>query len=162
MQFFIAAAENDRLKSMKRNNSLAVNFLKVIGCVALACCSLSVAKAADKVDPSGTWFWVQAGRSGGPDRTNTLTIKVDGDAVKGTVGTPGRNGDVRKTEIADGKLTGDELTFKTTVERNGTTTTTTYTGKVSADSIEGTIKSQRGDNEGRSRKWKAMKQAAGS
>jgi len=136
--------------------------MKVVGCVALACCALTVAQAADSKAFVGSWYWTQAGRNGGPDRTNTLTITMEGDALKGSIGTPGRSGTVRKTEISDAKVTGDEISFKTTAERGGNTTTTTYTGKISGDSIEGTIKSQTGDNDPRTRKWKAMKQTSGS
>jgi len=148
---------------MKCNKSFAVALMKVVGCVALACCALTVARAEDKVDPTGTWFWVQAGRNGGPDRTNTLTLKMEGDAIKGSIaGPPGRNGNIRKTEISDAKMTGNEISFKTTAERGGNTTTTTYTGKITADGIEGTIKAQSGDADPRTRPWKAKKQTSGS
>ncbi len=133
--------------------------MKVIGCVAFTFFTLAAAHAQDA---SGNWYWTIPGRNGGPDRTNTLTLKVDGTTVTGTVGSPGRGGAVNKTDISDGKITDGQLTFKTSRERNGTTTTMTYTGKVTADAIEGTIKTQRGDAEARSRTWKVKRQTSGS
>ena len=51
----------------------------VMGAVLLAGISTQ-AQAQDKpVDPSGTYIWTQQGRNGGPDRTNTLVLKVAGD-----------------------------------------------------------------------------------
>ena len=100
--------------------------LNVLGCLALAFCAVSVAQAEDKPNVTGTWSWTTPGRNGGPDRTNTLTLKIEGDNVTGSLLIPGRNR-VNKTDITEGKLTGNELTFKITRERNGKTTTITYT-----------------------------------
>ena len=136
--------------------------MKVIGCVALTCCALSVAQAEDTPNVAGTWTWTTPGRNGGPDRTSTLTLKVDGSTVTGTLAVPGRGDTVNKTDISDGKITGDQVSFKTTRERNGTTTTATYSGKVTADTIEGTVKTQTGDNEARSRAWKATRKTSTS
>ena len=51
------------------------------------------ARAEDKkVDPTGTYTWTMPGRNGGPDRTNTLVLKLDGDKLTGTLAAPGRGG----------------------------------------------------------------------
>ena len=68
--------------------------------------TLNLAQAEDKkVDPTGTYVWTMPGRNGGPDRTNTLALKLDGDKLTGKISSPGRGGAVTDTEIADAKLT---------------------------------------------------------
>src|SRR5579859_1251981 len=92
---------------------------------------LAEAKAEDKkADVSGTWSWVMKGRQGRPDQKVVAKFKVDGDKLSGTVTSPGRNGQSNETEIKDGKVTGDEVTFSLVRERNGNTMTTKYTGKI--------------------------------
>jgi hypothetical protein len=146
---------------MKCDKTIATMLMKVIGCVALACCALPAAHAADAANVAGTWTWTTPGRNGGPDRTTTLTLKVDGAAVTGTLATPGRGDTVNKTEITDGKITDEGgVTFKTSRERNGTTTTTTFSGKITPEGLVGTMKTQTGDNEPRSRTWKAKRPSA--
>jgi len=146
---------------MKLEKSLLTTVLKLLGCVALTFCAVSAVQADDKPNVAGTWSWTRPGRNGGPDVTNTLTLKIDGDTVTGSLSAPGRNR-VNKSEITEGKITGNEVTFKITNERNGTTTTMTYTGKITGDTIEGKIKRQTGDNEPRTSTWKAARATAGS
>jgi len=147
---------------MKSAKFIPASLVKFIGCAALVCCALSLAQAQDKADISGTWVWTQAGRGGATGRTNTLTLKVAGDSVTGTLATPGRGETVNKREITNGEISGDEISFTITAERGGTTITSTYSGKITADGIVGTVKVQRGDNEPRSRKWTAKRPAASS
>jgi hypothetical protein len=118
------------------------------------------APAADKKsDPSGTWTWTVPARNGGPDRTNTLTLKLDGDKLTGKLSTPGRDGQVRETTIADGKVSGNEISFSVTREFNGNSVTSKYSGKCSADAISGKIEFER-NGEAQSRDWDAKRQAA--
>jgi len=145
---------------MKSAKFISTSFVQLIGCVALACCAVALAQAEEKTDPSGTWTWTQAaGRNGGAARTNTLTLKVSGETLTGTLATPGRGGSMNTVEITNGKYSGGEISFTISSERNGATTTTTYSGKITADGIVGTVKVQRGDNEPRSRKWTATRPA---
>jgi hypothetical protein len=99
------------------------------------------------------------GRNGGPDRTNTLTLKVDGDKLTGKLVTPGRGGRTNEMEIAEGKLAGDAVSFTITREFNGNTMTSKYSGKVEGDTIKGKIDFER-DGEAQSRDWEAKRQAA--
>jgi hypothetical protein len=69
------------------------------------------ARAEDKkVDPTGTYIWTVPGRNGGPDRTNTLALKLAGDKLTGKLTAPGRGGETT-TEISDGKITGADVSF---------------------------------------------------
>ena len=123
----------------------------------LALGSLSEAKAADsKADPAGTWSWTMRGRGGRPDQKVTAKLKVDGNKVTGTVTSPGRNGDTTDTEIKDGKINGDEVSFSVVRERNGNSMTTKYTGKVSGDTIKGKMEYER-NGEPLSRDWEAKR-----
>jgi len=98
------------------------------------------------------------GRDGGPGRTNTLTLKLDGDKLTGKVSTPGRDGQARETEIADAKLKGAEISFTVTREFNGNKMVFKYNGKVTASTIKGKIESER-DGQPQSRDWEAKREA---
>ena len=142
------------------------NTLTSLVCVAVGAVmtfgSPGLAKAADdKADVSGTWTWSVPGRQGGPDRKFTAKLKVEGDKVSGKVSAPGRNGETRENEIQDGKIKGDEISFATTREMNGNTITTKYSGKVTGDTIKGTIEFER-NGEPVKRDWEAKKGEAKS
>lgn len=118
---------------------------------------LAEAKADDKkADAAGTWTWSMRGRQGRPDQKVTAKFKVDGDKVTGTVSTPRRNGQANESEIKDGKLKGDELSFSVVRERNGNTITTKYSGKISGDTIKGKIEYEQ-NGEPLSRNWEATR-----
>jgi len=118
---------------------------------------LAEAKAQDKkADPSGTWTWTMKGRQGRPDRTITAKFKVNGDKLTGTISTPGRDGQNTDTEIQDGKIKGDEISFNVVREFNGNKMTSKYTGKVSGDSIKGKTEMER-NGEPVSRDWEAKR-----
>ncbi len=118
---------------------------------------LSEAKAADKnADVAGTWTWTVKGRNGGADRKITAKLKVDGDKVTGKISSPGRDGQDRESDIKDGKIQGDELSFSVTREMNGNSMTTKYSGKVNADAIKGQTEVER-NGETMKRDWEAKR-----
>ncbi len=118
---------------------------------------LAEAKAADKnADVAGTWTWTVKGRQGGADRKITAKFKVDGDKVTGKVNSPGRDGQDRETEIKDGSIKGDQLSFSVTREFNGNSMTTKYTGKVTGDAIKGNTEFER-NGETMKRDWEAKR-----
>lgn len=118
------------------------------------------ARAEDKkVDPTGTYVWVVPGRNGGPDRTNTLTLKLDGDKLTGKLTSPGRGGQIADTEIADPKITGADISFTVTREFNGNKFTSKYSGKFADGSIKGKMEFER-NGESQSRDWEAKLQEA--
>jgi hypothetical protein len=107
-------------------------------------------------DVTGTWTWSTPGRNGGPDRVSTLTLKADGANLTGKVSVPGRDGAATDTQIADGKVDGDKISFVTVREYNGRSSTNTYSGTVTADKITGKIGSVR-NGEAQSRDWEAKR-----
>ncbi len=100
--------------------------------------------------------WTMKGRQGGPDRKMTLKLKTEGDKVTGKLNSPGRDGADRETEIKDGKLKGDEISFSVTREMNGNSMTSKYTGKVAGDTIKGKMEMER-NGEPVSRDWEAKR-----
>jgi hypothetical protein len=118
----------------------------------------AIAQAQDKkVDPTGTWSWTRPGRNGGPEMKLTLKLKLEGEKVTGKVTSPGRQGgDPVETDIKDGKIKGDEVSFTVTREFNGNTMTQKYSGKVTADTIKGKIESER-NGQPQSRDWEAKR-----
>lgn len=122
-----------------------------------ACLALAVALNANaedkKIDFTGTWkssFTNQDGQV----RESTFKFKAEGEKLTGTIS--GRNND---TAIDEGKIKGDEVSFKVTREFNGNKMVISYTGKVSGDTITGKSESER-DGEKRSRDWVAKREAA--
>lgn len=115
------------------------------------------AQAQDKkVDPTGAWTWTTPGRNGGADRKSTLTLKLEGEKLTGKVSSPGRDGQARETEIAEGKIKGDEIKFTVTREANGNKMVSKYAGKVTAEAIKGKIEFER-NGETQSRDWEAKR-----
>jgi opacity protein-like surface antigen len=133
-------------------------FTKMLLGAALLLSAMSQAQAEDKkVDPTGTYVWTQAGRNGGPDRTNTLTLKLDGDKLIGKVSSPGRGGAAADSEIADAKLIGAEVSFTVVRSFNGNSMTNKYTGTFADGAIKGKIESER-NGQAQSRDWEAKAQ----
>ena len=136
------------------NNKLA----KIMLGAALLLGTLNFAQAEDKkTDPTGTYIWTMPGRNGGPDRTNTLSLKLDGDKLTGKISAPGRGGAATDTDIADGKLTGADVSFTVVRSYNGNSFTNKYTGTVGDDSIKGKMEMNR-NGDAQSRDWEAKKQ----
>ena len=130
------------------------SLLQTVACAALALGFVAQIHAADA---NGKWTWSTPGRNGGDPRVTTLTLKVDGEKVTGNVSSPGRQGGAaRETEISDGKLKGEDLSFSVVREVNGNKMTTKYSGKVSATSIKGKIEFER-NGETQSRDWEAKR-----
>src|SRR5205085_1170503 len=122
-------------------------FQAVAGLALLITMSLS----AQAADVNGTWTWTTPARGNQPERASVLKLKTEGDKITGTIN--GRDQDIK---ITDAKLTGDELTFKVSRERNGNTFTQKYTGKVSGDTIKGKMTFDRNGEE-QSRDWEAKR-----
>jgi hypothetical protein len=116
------------------------------------------ARAEDKkVDPSGTYLWTVPGRNGGPDRTNTLALKLEGDKLTGKLTSPGRDGQTT-TEISGGKITGADVSFCVVRSFNDNTVTNKYSGKFADGVIKGKMEFER-NGEAQSRDWEAKLQA---
>lgn len=140
---------------MNRNKHLLGSFLT--GALLALGTALQSQAADKKADPTGTWTWSVPGRNGGDPRTSTLKLKADGEKLTGTVSGGGRQGgQARDTEIEEGKIDGDQISFKVTREFNNNKITQKYNGKVSGDSIKGKIEFDR-NGEAQSRDWEAKR-----
>lgn len=113
--------------------------------------------SAQAADATGTWTWTTPGRNGGADRTASIKLKADGDKLTGEMA-PFREGG-EPIKISDGKVTGDEVTFKVARpgRNGGAGMAQTYTGKVSGDSIKGKITGKNQQGEEFSRDWEAKR-----
>jgi hypothetical protein len=80
-------------------------------------------------DATGKWTAEMQGR-GGNTMTVTMNLKAEGDKLTGTIS--GRNGE---TEISDGKIDGNNLSFTVVREFNGNKVTQNYKGKLDGDVI---------------------------
>lgn len=125
--------------------------------VGLAIVGLAATVWAQNATPTGTWSWSTPGRNGGEARKTTLKLNAEGEKLTGTVSMPGREGQAVTTEISDGKVKGDEISFNVTREFNGNKFTAKYSGKVTADIIKGKIEFER-DGNVRSRDWEAKRE----
>ena len=94
------------------------------------CLTLTLAALAFAADVSGKWTAQVPGR-GGQTAENTFTLKVEGDKLTGTITSP-----QGETAIADGKVSGDDISFSITREVQGNTFKAVYKGKVSGDEIK--------------------------
>ncbi len=110
----------------------------------------TLARADDKPNPTGTWKWSM--KFGDQTREITLKLKLEGDTLSGAM--LGRDG--KENPIQDATYKDGEVSFKVVRERNGTKMTSTYTGKVSGDTITGKIQFVR-DGNSQSRDWEAKR-----
>jgi hypothetical protein len=106
-----------------------------------ACAVLMVGMAAHaQVNPTGTWTWTQPGRGGGPDRTNSVTLKFADGKLTGSYMAPGRGGAAgTPMDISNGKVDGDNISFEVVRENpnGGPSNTNKFYGKISGDTITG-------------------------
>ena len=97
---------------------------------------LVVAFAAFAADVSGKWVYEQPGRGGGDPVKVTVTLKASGSSLSGSVSRPGRDGNVMETAITDGKVDGNNVTFKTSQQFGGNAITIDYSGTLSGDELK--------------------------
>ena len=132
--------------------------LTALAICALAALSTIEARADDKkADPTGTWVWTTPGRNGGPDRTNTVKLKMEGEKVTGKMISPARGGETTTTEIEDGKMSNGEVSFSVSRETQNGKMTSKYHGKITDNSIKGKMEMERNGNPV-SRDWEAKRE----
>jgi hypothetical protein len=141
--------------NMQRKHAFS-SLIKTLACGLLVIGA--AAHAADtKADPTGTWTWTQAGRDGGPERTNTLTFKMEDSKLAGKLSAPGRGGAANtETAVSDLKVEGDAISFAVVRQFNENSITNKYAGKISGDKIVGKIEFVR-QGEAQSRDWEATR-----
>src|SRR5690349_6305184 len=97
---------------------------------------LVVAIGAFAADVSGKWTYSMQGRDGTP-RDVTITLKQEGNTLTGSVPGMGRGGAPGEpTQITNGKLDGDKVSFEVVREFNGNKMTTKYDGTVSGTELK--------------------------
>jgi hypothetical protein len=103
-----------------------------------------VALVAFAADVSGKWSYSMPGFNGGPDRPVTITLKMDGDNLTGSVsgmmggrgGGGGGGAAPADTPIANAKVSGDNVTFEVHRQGRNGETVTKYDGTVSGDTMK--------------------------
>ena len=92
----------------------------------------SPATTSPAVDINGTWTGTFSGGQGGQPMELTYKFKGDGDTLTGTVnGGPGQ-----WIPIKDGKINGDNLSFKVDVDSQGMKMKFNYKGVLKGDEIK--------------------------
>ncbi|HEY6291617.1 MAG TPA: hypothetical protein VI455_08660 [Terriglobia bacterium] len=94
---------------------------------------LFLAVAASAADVSGTWKGTAQTPNGPIERT--FIFKVDGNKLTGET----TSSAFGKSEIEDGKVDGDNISFTLTVNIQGTESKVNYKGKVEGDQIKFTV-----------------------
>ena len=105
--------------------------MKAILSTALVLGICGLAGAADKVDPVGTWKCEY--EIGGAKRTSTLTIKMDGDKLAGTMSWP----DQKEANLKDLNLKDGDLTFSAVREFMDNKITVEYKFTIDGDKLKG-------------------------
>jgi hypothetical protein len=126
--------------------------MKRIAAVAVVLAFVGYVSPAIGADsPTGSWKWTAS--FGGQEREQTLTLKLDGEKLTGSM--PGRDNAV--TEISDASFKDGKLSFSVTREFNGQKRTTKYNGTLSGDTITGKITRER-DGQTTDTDWVAKRQ----
>jgi hypothetical protein len=89
-------------------------------------------------DPSGKWTWEMEGRDG-QKRTQTLTLKAEGDKLTGAMS--GRQGE---RPIENGKISGDEISFTMTMQMGGESRKMNYKGKLEGSDLKLNVSTEGG------------------
>jgi autotransporter translocation and assembly factor TamB len=88
-----------------------------------------------KLDPTGTWKWVAPANPDGQIPKTTFTLRLQGETLTGTrTSSTGTT-----TTITNGVFKGDEVSFQVLSEGHAGKSTTTYSGKLSGDTIKGKL-----------------------
>ena len=111
--------------------------LRIVGSLVLL---LAVAMAADI---SGKWTGDMPGR-GGDTTPTTFTFKVDGAKLTGSM--TGPQGDI---PLQEGKVSGNDVSFSTTLDFGGNSVKILYKGAVNGDQIKMTREREGGGGQAR-------------
>ena len=100
---------------------------------------VAVGFVAQAADVTGKWTAQVPGR-GGQTREQTFNLKCDGEKLTGTVS--GQQGD---TEISDGKVKGDDVSFNVKMNFQGNDVKMVYSGKLVGEELKLTRKREGSD-----------------
>jgi hypothetical protein len=119
---------------------------------AVALAFVGVIGSAIAADATGTWKWTVT--FGGQSRDATAKLKQEGEKLTGVyIGGQSNT----ETQIENGSVKGDTVSFSVTRERDGQKRTTKYTGTIKDDTITGKSEGQR-DGQTQSNDWVAKRQ----
>ena len=99
---------------------------------------LVVALSAFAADVTGKWTYEAPGRGGNPGRPTTITLKASGSTLTGSIPGFARGGGEAPpaTEISNGKIDGDKISFEVKRNFQGTDMVTKYDGSVTGDEMK--------------------------
>lgn len=97
---------------------------------------LALTIAASAADITGKWIAEQPGRNGGPPRQTTFNLKADGAKLTGTMSAPGRGGAAMDSEISNGKVDGNNVTFEVKRTTPNGDMVSKYEGTLSGDELK--------------------------
>jgi hypothetical protein len=106
--------------------------------VALVALLVAVPMQAQDADIAGKWESIRETQRG--TMTSTFTFEVDGAKLTGTVGS--QRGD---SDISDGTIEGNKISFKMVLTMGDRTIELVYSGTVEGDTITGTMRTPRGE-----------------
>jgi hypothetical protein len=131
----------------------------IISLATIAILLLGLAPWIQAADVTGTWTWSTPGRDGGEPRKSTLKLKVEGEKLTGKMIMPGRQGgDPVETEISEGKVKGEEVSFNVVREYNGNKRTSKYSGKLAGEVLKLKMEMER-NGETMTREFEAKREA---
>ncbi len=118
----------------------------------LSVLGLSAVLSIFAADPTGTWAASMPGRDG-QTMTMTFKLKADGAKLSGTVA--GMRGE---TQISDGKVDGDNVSFSVVRNWNGNEMKQNFKGTIEGDTIHFSVAREGGNGAGGERSFDAKKQ----
>lgn len=143
---------------MKHSPRALTSLIKSAACAALLIGTVAHAQ----VNPTGKWTWTQAGRGGGPDLTNTLTLTYADGKLTGELLAPGGGGRrggaggaggappaPMPAPISEGKVDGDKISFSVVRTFGQNSNTNKFMGTIAGDTITGTQEGGPGGRGGR-------------
>ena len=104
--------------------------MRMRNCFLIAAMAVLLAMTVTAADVSGKWSAQVPGRNG-QMRDTTFNLKADGDKLTGTMSGP--QGGI---EIKDGKVSGNDISFKVPLEFNGNSFVLIFKGTISGDQIK--------------------------
>jgi hypothetical protein len=116
---------------MKRDRTLN----KAITAASLLIFGLASSALADeKIDPAGAWV-LRASRPGRPAQESTLKLEKNGEQLVGVItDSQGRTGSIKDAQLKD-----NDISFRVEVERDGQQFNFIYKGKLTKDTMKGTM-----------------------
>jgi hypothetical protein len=135
-----------------RNNTVCLAVMAMVG-IWLARLGPALAGDLPATDATGSWKWtIQTPDGNSIDMSAKLT--QDGQKLTGVF----LDGfDQKSFDIKDGKVKDGEVSFTVTRPLNDTTITVNYDGKLSGDTIKGTLEVKFGDQDPTKNDWEAKR-----